>query len=131
MLSVSKGLRKILNTNALFVYITVKQKFHKWCEWNNPEVKLEWNPKFHYYYINWKDVAISGEFSEKLVNASDYMGSQMCFIVAAGIRKSAHLCKCLTDQDLIHGMMTWHVDKGWKNRRGQHKVGKLLQNQTI
>lgn len=50
------------------------------------------------------------------------MGNQTGLIVAAGICKTAHLCKRLTDQDLIHGMVTWHIDRGQKYRIGQHKL---------
>lgn len=50
------------------------------------------------------------------------MGNQIGLIVAAGICETAHLCKRLTDQDLRHGMVTWHIDRGQKYRIGQCKL---------
>jgi len=46
------------------------------------------------------------------MQATIHMGIQIHLIVAAGIYKVAHPCKCLTDQDLRHGKTTWHVDRG-------------------
>lgn len=52
------------------------------------------------------------------MQAITHMGSQIRLIVAAGICKAAHLCKHLTDQDLVHGMTTWHVETGAEKIEG-------------
>lgn len=50
-----------------------------------------------------KDLAISCKLSEKLANARDYLhGKSNSTNLAAVICQAAHLCKSLTDQDLMH-----------------------------
>lgn len=45
------------------------------------------------------------------IKADTPVGGQICLILSGDIYKGVHLCKCLTDQDLIHSKTTWHIDR--------------------